>query len=326
MIFNVRRVLGALTLGVATLASLPAMAGPYSQMIVFGDSLSDTGNLSLVTGGTQPPAGQPYFNGRFSDGPVWVETLAAGLGLAAMPSLAGGTNYAFAGARTGASSTPPGLLAQAVGMWGVANAVADPNALYVVVGGGNDMRDARSAFTGNTAADDAGRQSAAQAAVDNIFQTLGFLASRGAQHVLLANLPDLGFTPEAAMLGVQAASADASARFNLLMAGLEAIAEAAFGLDIDFLDMDGIAATVRDDAINNNGGLFGITSTSLPCAGFFGSAGAACDVSLFSDALHPSARAHALIGAYALQLVPEPGSIALVAAALVALSLSRRRA
>jgi len=306
-----------------------AQAGPYTNLFVFGDSLSDTGNLSLATGGTQPPAGQPYFNGRFSDGPVWVEHLAAGLGLPAAPSLAGGNNYAFAGAPTGATGSPPGVLAQVAGLWAPTHAVADANALYVVVGGGNDMRDARSLFTGNTAADQAGRQAAAQAAVNNLFASLSILSAHGAQHVMLANLPDLGLTPEAALLGVQFASADVSARFSALMLGLEVLAEATLGLDIDLLDLAGIAGNVRNDALNNGGAVYGITNVSAPCTGFTFSAalgGTACSVSAFSDVLHPSARMHAIFGAAALSLaVPEPASAWLVLLAVAGLALQRRR-
>src|SRR5215472_939964 len=97
-----------LTLGLAVVASL-SLAGPakgqspYSELVVFGDSLSDTGNAYLFTDGAA--AGPPYFQGRFSNGPVWVEVLAGELGLPApAPSLSGGANYAFGGAETG-----PGL-------------------------------------------------------------------------------------------------------------------------------------------------------------------------------------------------------------------------
>jgi outer membrane lipase/esterase len=221
------------------------------------------------------------------------------------------------------------VLAQVAGMWAPAHAIADPNALYVVVGGGNDMRDARSAFTGNTAADNAGREAAAQAAVDNLFLSLSILASHGAHHVLLSNLPNLGQTPEAALLGLQFASSDVSSRFSTLMLGLKVMAESILGLDVDLLDMAGIANDVRNDALNNGGAVYGITNATAPCTGFAFSAamgGTSCDVSAFSDALHPSARLHAIIGAEALALVvPEPASAWLVLVALSGLALRRKQ-
>ncbi len=278
-----------LVVGAAGLASAPALAGPYTSLTVFGDSLSDTGNVFLANGGAVPAA--PYFNGRFSDGPVWIDTLAAGLGLpsGAVPSLAGGGNFAFGGARTGSTGVPvPGVLAQVGGLWAPANPLADPNGLYGVVGGGNDMRDARG--SGSTAAS---RQAAAEAAVTNLSNAVGALASRGARHVLIANLPDLGQTPEAAALGLVANSSDVTARFNALVAMLEALFA---GLEVELLDLAGIAADVRNDALNNGGAVYGITNVSTPCGGFTGSIGIACSVSAFSDALHPSARLHAVFG------------------------------
>ena len=41
---------------------------------VFGDSYSDVGNISIATGGAIP--GPLYYNGRFSNGPIWVEHIA----------------------------------------------------------------------------------------------------------------------------------------------------------------------------------------------------------------------------------------------------------
>jgi phospholipase/lecithinase/hemolysin len=326
---SIRIALSRVALALVTLAATTANAATFSELVIFGDSLSDTGNLSLATGGTQPPAGQPYYNGRFSDGPVWVETLASGLGLSAAPSLAGGSNYAFAGARTGTDASPPGVLGQVAGLWGPTHAVADPNALYVVVGGGNDMRDARTAYTGNTAADIAGRAAAAQSAMGNLSASLGYLASKGAVNVLVSNLPDLGATPEANLLGLTASSAAASASFNALFPGLLSYGSS-LGLNMSFLDMAGLSAAVRNDALNNGGAVYGITNVSLPCAGFTFSAGTSCSTSLFSDALHPSAAAHKLIGQAALAsvsvtAVPEPQTYALMALGLVAVGFAARR-
>ena len=316
----------SLALTAAVLWCAPAQAG-YSAMYVYGDSLSDTGNLQILSGGAFPnPAAGPYFNGRFSDGPVWVESLGTKLGLAAdaAPFLLGGKNYAVAGARTsgGGPTDPPSLLAQLGVLWNAP--AADPNALYVVVAGGNDMRDSRTAFPTMSAADMLGRQILAEAAANNLIASLGFLAGKGAKNVLVANLPNLGGTPEAALLGVVSASADASARFNALFPSIVA-AGLGFGLSMDFLDLAAISAAVLDDAILNGGAVYGITNVSSPCTGFAFSSGAACSVSLFSDALHPSAAAHAIIGAAAFATVPEPTTVVLVALALGLMVVARRR-
>ncbi len=321
-----RRAVSATALVVAALASVPAQAGTFSNMFVFGDSLSDTHNLFLATGGVFPDLNQgPYFDGRYSNGPLWVETLAADLGLpnGAKAYLTGGNNYAYAGARTGTGNSPPGVLAQVAGLW---NGLGDPNALYVVIGGGNDMRDARSAYTTNSAADNAGRQLAANAAVTNLAQSLGFLALHGVKHVLVSDLPDLGGTPEANFLGLSAASTDATNRFNALLPGLLATG-AGYGLDMSFLDLAGLLQKVIVDANTNGGAKYGITDVTEPCKGFVGSVSQhACSVSLFSDALHPSAAAHKLIGEAAFAaVVPEPETYALLAFGLIAVVLQSRR-
>ena len=99
-----RRWLSAGVFAAAGLFGASAQAGPYSDLIIFGDSLSDTGNVFIVTGGALPSqSAGPYAGGRFSNGPLWVETLANGLGLptVASPILVGGNYDAFAGAKTG---------------------------------------------------------------------------------------------------------------------------------------------------------------------------------------------------------------------------------
>ena len=68
------------------LAPLSAQAISFTELTVFGDSLSDTGNVLSLTGDVLPPGPGspvpgPYFNGRFSNGPVWVDQAADRLGL-----------------------------------------------------------------------------------------------------------------------------------------------------------------------------------------------------------------------------------------------------
>lgn len=326
---SLRRLAGATAFIACTLASAlapsTASALSYSDLVIFGDSLSDTGNLSFTTGGAVPDPAQPYYQGRYSDGPVWTEYLATGLGLAgdAAPFLLGGNNYAFAGARTGGTGADgiPGLLTQSVGYWGSTHAAADANALYVLVGGGNDIRDARSRVGGT----DATRQTDAEAAVANLKASMTYLASKGAKNVLISNLPDLGLSFEAILLGKTAESADASARFNSLIGGLEAYGDA-LGMDVDMLDMNGALMQVR-----LNPAAYGITNATMPCAGFAFSAGASCSTSLLADALHPSSLGHQIIADAAFRAlnvspVPEPESVVLMLAGLgVVAGVARRR-
>lgn len=132
---------------------LVSPAGPYTGLVVFGDSLADSGNNALALGSSRtlvPVAMRdfipdfPYASGRYSNGPVWTEQLASRLGLAAAPSLAGGSNFAFGGARTGpvGSSFPFSLVDQVTMFLSATGGVAPSGNLYVVVGGGNDARDA----------------------------------------------------------------------------------------------------------------------------------------------------------------------------------------
>jgi outer membrane lipase/esterase len=318
---SMRRWMTTATIGLAALAA-SAGAQAYSNLYIFGDSLSDTGNIFALTGGATPAA--PYFAGRFSDGPVWAETLATSLGLpaASTASLMGGQNFAFGGARTSGGSIPS-LVAQVGGFTGAAG-LQDGGTLFVVVGGGNDMRDARSAFPTMDAAGATGRAAAAVTAANNLKTTLNLLAADGARHVLLANLPDLGTTPEAVGLGLVAPSSDATAQFNAQLAGVISHG-AGLGLTMHIVDFAGISATVRADALFNGGATYGITNVFTPCGTFAGSIGVPCAVSAFSDALHPSARSHELLGLAAAAVVPEAGTTAMMAGGLGLLAWVTRR-
>jgi phospholipase/lecithinase/hemolysin len=112
----------------------------FSEIVVFGDSLAETGNLNLASGGVF--AGPPYFGGRFSNGPLWVEVLADRLGLERpAPSLLGGTNYGWGGAGTGNGLSPFGTpnIGLQIDFFLDDRGGFEGDELIVVVGGTNDI-------------------------------------------------------------------------------------------------------------------------------------------------------------------------------------------
>ena len=116
----------------------------FSRVYVFGDSLSDTGNLASIFGPFPMP---PFYKNRVSNGPVGVEVLAQKLGHTAEASLhligpSVGSNYAVAGANA-LGSDPIDLGTQVLAFQANHGFIAPPDALYVVFIGGNDVRSSR---------------------------------------------------------------------------------------------------------------------------------------------------------------------------------------
>jgi hypothetical protein len=67
----------------------PLWAGQFKEIVVFGESSADTGNVFAATGNTFPDPNY-YFQGRWSNGPMWPERLASNLGVPdPTPSLLG---------------------------------------------------------------------------------------------------------------------------------------------------------------------------------------------------------------------------------------------
>lgn len=192
-----KTLISALVLAAAIAAS-PVQAGSlYSTLVVFGDSLSDNGNLWELTGRTDPaPVGDPrYWQGRNSNGPVAVEWMAHALGATL-------ENYAIAGAKTGPNGSSDnigtgldpfglGITAQ-VTNYTTKYAISHPSVplpssnLYVVWGGPND-------FNGM----DSGADVAETLfnAVFNELTAIETLRSYGATHFFVPLMPNLGLTP-----------------------------------------------------------------------------------------------------------------------------------
>lgn len=327
------RLLARTVAGIGLCASaLVASAGPYSSLVVFGDSLSDSGNnaflLTQAYGGLPPVniTGDGYYSkipsaaGTYTNGMVWTQYFAQSLGVSLTPSLAGGTNFAFGGAQTGVNGNEipqlPGFpfsMSTQLGMYlGATGNLADPNALYVVAGGGNNIRVALESI-GQGADPQATINATVAGYAADMAGIVSSLKLAGAQHVLVVNTPNFGLTPLANAMGV---SAQASA---LSFAMDSALDDALWGSGARLFDM----YDFMTDAVNN-AALLGFSNWTNAC----GAAVNACDVntSLFWDGIHPTTMAHQQLAAAVLAAaVPEPETTALVAVALAAVALSRRR-
>lgn len=325
----------------ASVFLISAQAGTIDAIEAFGDSLSDVGNAYIATSLADPSSPEPaapYYNGQFSNGNVWVQGLAAGLGLSPLnPSLAGGTDYAVGSAQTGTTLYNAGgaadLLTGQLPAFETANPHgADPNALYTIWIGSNDLAAIPGTATPGNVATDIGD------IAGNIDQAISALAMQGAKNFLVVTVPDLGKTPDALAGGslVSAAESALSADFdNVLVNGSSPIPSLSTLAAVDSIDISVLNTYALIDAVVADPGGFGFTNVSSPCytGTYFGYAdtmdpGTVCSTPqqyLFWDGEHPTAAGQTLVADAALAVVtPEPASVSLIAAGLLGLLAVRR--
>ena len=252
-----------------------ASARPFTQLIVFGDSLSDSGNLFAVTGGAIPPS-PPYYAGRFSNGPVWAELLAVELGVPVQ-------NYALGGALTGRvnlfddpriPAEFPGVLDEIDLFLALNGGVVDRHALYVVWAGANDFFAAPAPET-------------IAPAVANIVSAVRTLAARGVRHIVVPNMPDLGLTPNGLASGFSSELTALSVAFNgALRTGL-----VMRGLHVTVVDIFALFQEIVDYPAE-----FGFTDVTTACLDLDPfSMCANPDGHLFWDFVHPTTRGHDIL-------------------------------
>ncbi|UAJ09139.1 SGNH/GDSL hydrolase family protein [Glacieibacterium megasporae] len=168
---GIGRYLTALAVGAAVGTAVPAAASRPDGLIVFGDSLVDAGNAYIGTNGLTAQPGYGYFDGRYSNGPVWTDLIEQRLtGHYTVPFLAGGVNYAVGGAEAAEDRSllgfnVPGLATQ-LGIYATSGKAVDPNALYVLNFGNNDVT---ALLAGIAAAPNAGAAAAFTTAFTNAF-------------------------------------------------------------------------------------------------------------------------------------------------------------
>lgn len=269
----------------ATILGFPSglWAAKFDEMYVFGDSLSDVGNVFEITKGDTPPS-PPYFRGRYSDGPVWVEYLAPKLGLTSNSD----TNFAFGGATTGGpKGTSAGLLAQ-IERFTATNSSANPNALYIVWAGANDYL---SGATDSTTP------------INNLATAVKSLSAVGAKNIVVVNLPDLGELPATRTSQRSDSLTELTKKHNSgLAVSLNNLRqELSSDIKIIYVDVNSRFNQVIDDPEK-----FGFTDVTNPCL----SNESICDRPneyLFWDDIHPTTAAHKLFVELAFsELKPAP--------------------
>lgn len=316
----------ALTLVALVLAG-GAAAAPvdrYSSFFVFGDSLSDNGNLFAATGGATP--GAPYVNGRFSNGPVWAEGVAAEF--AAQGSVT--VNFAFGGAQAVTNGDPVPDLPLQLGIYGasVPGAALGPRPLASLWFGANDLFAALDAFAlGTIGVGDV--EAAGRAAADAVAAGATQLGLGGITDVVIFNLPDFGSLPAYALFqpgSVAAANAGTDA-FNARLAqnivGLRATGFTVIDIDTNALF----------DQLLANPASFGVLDATNPCfiPGFALCTPAEADALAFFDPVHPNATIHAAIAdvvtaRIAAVPVPLPGAMLVLGLAVLGVAGRRRAA
>ncbi len=277
------------------LLAIPAAAAAtaFSKIVVFGDSVSDRGNLVQFTHGVFPNVPN-YAYGRQSNGPVWVEYLASRLSMAGKIQ-----NYAVVGAMTKpAPGFPTGnvwsdtftglegtdIATQVLDYIGDSRGKADPAALHILQGGANDLP----------------RIANPLVLVTNLVESFVALQTAGAKHIVVVSLPDIGKTPRVILgerFGVLPAGSTvqysaATAQLNGYLAYLIAMAKAP-DVTVTLADMWGFVNEVAAHPA-----VYGMVETQLFFLGFGGSANPA--TWLFWDDLHPTTRGHQIFAEAAI--------------------------
>jgi len=304
-------------------------------MVSFGDSLSDLGN----TVSTLSAFGEPFvrentgynasffFNGRFSNGPLWSERLNGNLGFGTMlrndgVSVLSGSNFAWAAARSGTGNSfglIPNLQPQ-VSFYTAQLAANNPvlpdpaSTLFTLWIGGNDV------FAHVEENDPI---TPAQVAA-NVSTAITNLYNAGGRSFLVPNLPPIGLSPDYLNDPIKGPMATAFANsFNTqLDLSLDALSGSLAGINIVKLDINRIFL----DVIANPAafGFSNVTERSYtPFSGTnppppYGSVVPNPDEYLYWDSAHGTTAVNVLIAEAAYAAVPEPSAIALLLGGAVA--------
>ncbi|NOS75157.1 MAG: SGNH/GDSL hydrolase family protein [Methyloglobulus sp.] len=289
------------------LAPLSLTAAPFNKLVIFGDSLSDSGNLASIPG--YGFLNQPPYQHGFNNGAPAVEQLAKLLNLPLIPSLylsggVFGNNFAVAGARAGGDTVIDLNTQVAAFLVSQGGSVPD-DTLYVIFIGGNDIRDMRNQTNEKAA------HIILDKAITNVANTLSQLLDAGATHFLVVNSPDIGKIPETKALAtedhnlIRRASQKTLAYNKRLAETVQHVKKRKGGAFVLF-DL-----LTFFNGIAGNGKAYHFFNTNEACysSAFFGYY-PICDSTnmdsfLYFDEIHPTQRVHERLGRALFSVVPE---------------------
>ncbi|MGY8727864.1 MAG: SGNH/GDSL hydrolase family protein, partial [Candidatus Poseidoniales archaeon] len=276
---------------------------PISNLLAFGDSLSDMGNgyNSILN----VPDVPPYWQGRFSNGRVWLEYMSDSYGVTTTigSGTAAGDNRAFGGSQTGQGFSYlllPNVGTQINNYLSNVQTTIPSDAVVSLWSGGND-------FLYGTAN--------ANTIVANMESHIRQLEAAGADEFLLPNLPPLEMTPEvmSRTQNQQNNIATEVVLYNQKLDGLASNLTAELGITIHYID----AWSIFNDILQNKEALGltnvhdaacsgGVSLLPLPICSNGDTVVANVDEYLFFDKAHPTRVMHRFIGRYATEGIGEP--------------------
>ena len=325
----ITRWMAAAAAGALLLAAGPALADdedettpPFTGVVVFGDSLSDAGNVGIVSG-----LGPVSFT--TNPGDTAVEVIANHYGFDIAPSLLGGTDYAWGGAGIfkNAPGTPAGIptITQQVDARLAAGAL-DPNALYTFLGGANDIFH-YSTLAGAGLISPTEALAAMTPTAQGAITLIDRLQNAGAETIVVFNLPNIGRTPQAISQGPGATlllrgMTDAfNTTLNNGLAGRHGIVPVNLNLFV---------SEVFDNplfyGIDNITGRSCTTSSSITCNGSTLTVPGADEHWFFADGVHPTTAAHQLTADLVISELQAPMQMSLLPESALLLTRANREA
>ena len=297
-----------------------AFAAPINKIVVFGDSLSDTGNLYEYMR-HQLPMSPPYHEGRFTDGPVWIEHVLKHYFPVNPKSYL--LNYAFGGSGVGSEDENDGEegdfsdgamlnLDSEVSSYLLAHDdKANDASLYVVWMGSNNYLslpedlDDELEFT-----------------LSGIRRSLDTLVAKGAKHIMVVGVPDLGRIPMALEFEAVNELSYLSNQHNMRLAKeVDEMKTTYPDIKWAFFNVNDLLVEALDHP--EEYGFKNVTDTCYDTLDYVPSSqsvlsmasrikprmhvGNTCAVYLFFDPVHPSGRAHEYIARECIKVLDAAG-------------------